>query len=465
MSGGTSADLNSHAFHVAEMRSEQARIKAVLSFCISLFILMLIRGVMALAAGVRGEAWPFVVLLGALTAYELIWRRFVARHLERGFEISSSAWTTNLTVECLFPTAALVLQFHTPSLGPERALTSPVVMIYCVIILLSTLHLNPGMSRLGGVICAGGYVGAVIYAHLVFSNVGAGARTLHYAVVTGCAGLLLVTGAAAAAVAQQIRVHVLAAVREAEARAKLAEMERELEIARSIQQGLLPTAPPGIRNFDIAGWNRPAAETGGDYYDWQELADGRVALTIADVTGHGVGSALGMAVCRAYARAGYVSEPNLRSLICRLNELLYSDLPAEKFVTFVAALLHPEDGTLQLSSAGHGPLLFYSSAEDRFQLLDAQGPPLGLLKKVNYCGPESLKFARGDILILVTDGFLEWANDRDEDFGADRLMEVVRANRHSPAASIISELYSAVLRFAGSIPQADDLTALVVKAV
>ena len=79
--------------------------------------------------------------------------------------------------------------------------------------------------------------------------------------------------------------------------------------------------------------------------------------------------------------------------------------------------------------------------------------------------PQELKFARGDILVLVTDGFLEWSNANDEDFGEDRLKEVVRAHRDMPSATIISELYSAVVKFAGSMPQLDDLTALVVKRV
>ena len=230
-------------------------------------------------------------------------------------------------------------------------------------------------------------------------------------------------------------------------------------------KGSFPMAAPEIDGFDIAGWNKPADETGGDYFDWQQLADGRVAVTVADVTGHGIGSALCMAACRAYARAGFATEPDLRSFLCRMNQLLHEDLPSEKFVTLVAGLLNPAEATLHLISAGHGPLLFYSSSENCFRTYDAQGLPLGLLPRFSYTGPQTLNFARGDILVFVTDGFLEWANANGEDFGEDRLKEVIRAHRHMPSATIISELYSAVVKFAGSMPQLDDLTALVVKRV
>jgi sigma-B regulation protein RsbU (phosphoserine phosphatase) len=148
-----------------------------------------------------------------------------------------------------------------------------------------------------------------------------------------------------------------------------------------------------------------------------------------------------------------------------MNELLHEDLPTEKFVTLAVGLLNHKESTLQLISAGHGPLIFYSSTEDCFRTYEAQGLPLGLMPRANYSGPRPLRFERGDMLVLVTDGFLEWENDNGEDFGEDRLKDVVRAHRLMPSAAIISELYSAVSKFAGSMPQLDDLTALIVKRV
>jgi serine phosphatase RsbU (regulator of sigma subunit) len=257
----------------------------------------------------------------------------------------------------------------------------------------------------------------------------------------------------------------VAALDEADNRARLAQFEHDLGIARSIQQGLLPGTAPQVDGFDIAGWNRPADQTGGDYFDWQQVADGRVAVTVADVTGHGIGPALCMAGCRAYARAGFATETDLGNFLTRLNHLLYEDLPAEKFVTLAAGLLNPREATLHLISAGHGPLLFFSSAEDRFHRYDAQGVPLGLLPHANYCCAKVLTFAPGDILVLLTDGFTEWANTEDEDFGENRLQDVIRACRNKPSAAIIADLYSAVRSFAGPTQQLDDLTAVVVKRI
>ena len=188
-------------------------------------------------------------------------------------------------------------------------------------------------------------------------------------------------------------------------------------------------------------------------------------MTIADVTGHGIGSAIGMADCRAYARAGFATGTDLSRFLNHLNELLNDDLPPDKFVTLVAGLLNPKDATLDLISAGHGPLLFYSSKEDRFTRHEPQGPPLGPFRGFPYSGPHTLNFLPGDILVLVTDGFVEWANAGGEEFGQSRIEEVIRRCRDMSSERIISELYSAVVRFVGSMPQFDDLTALVVKRV
>src|SRR4051794_8932088 len=355
---------------------------------------------MSLAQGRRGEAWPFAVLLAGMMLYEGLWLRFVSRATKSAQEVSIRTWTANILVESLLPTVAVFLQIHAPFFGPQRALTSPAVLAYFIFIILSTLQLNPGLARLAGAFSAAGYTIASLYVFLLFPEVAAGNTLLIYGSFSSYVAFLLVAGFAAGAVAHEIRLHVVEALRETENRARL---ERDLGIARSIQQGLLPSVTPVIDGFDVAGWNKPADETGGDYFDWQELPDGRLAVTIADVTGHGIGSALCMAACRSYARAGFATEPDLRNFVCRMNQLLHHDLLTGKFVTLAAGLLHPAESTLHLISAGHGPLLFYSSKEDAFHAYNAQGIPLGLLPRASYSGAQEVKFARGDILVLVTD--------------------------------------------------------------
>ncbi len=454
--------IESNSFRLAEMRSECIRVKALLSVLVSLFALVLIRAGLSLAQGHTGQAWPFAVLLAATATYELVWLTFVKQALSRNREVSKNTWMAGIFVESLLPTAAVFLQIYTPLFGPRRALLSPAVAAYFVLIILSTLHLDTLLSRFAGYFAAAGYASASLFVFVLKPASVTGDELFAYGASFSYVILLGVAGFAAGEVATQLRLHVNTALEEAESRAKL---ERDLSIARRIQQGLLPKEPPQVEGFDIAGWNKPADDTGGDYYDWQQLADGRTAVTIADVTGHGIGPALGMAGCRAYARAGLAIQRDLPCFLSRLNQLLYDDLPPEKFVTLAAGSLNPGDATLELISAGHGPLIFYSSEEDRFYNYDAQGPPLGLLPRFTYGEPQKLKFRQGDILALVTDGLIEWTNSRDEDFGASRVEEVIREHRELDSTAIISELYTAVLRFADSSPQQDDLTALIVKRV
>jgi serine phosphatase RsbU (regulator of sigma subunit) len=459
----TNCEIDSRAFHEAELRSERTRVHVLLRVFAGLLGLVLIRGTVSLAEGRRSVVWPFAVLLAMIALYEVMWLRFVNRSIDSNRTVSRNAWTFNSLIESLVPTAALFLEIHSSFVSPDSALSSPVVLTWLLFIILSALHLNPGLSRLTGVFSVVGYLTVSIYVFVTFPGKSPGDSLLRYSTAFSFSALLLLGGFATGAVANQIRVHVLAALHEAESRARIAQLEQSLDIARSIQQGLLPKAPPRVRGFDIAGWNQPADETGGDYFDWQQLADGRAAITVADVSGHGIGPALCMASCRAYARACLAVGADLQGFMLRMNQVLDGDLPLAKFVTMVVGVLDPAEETLHLISAGHGPLFFYSSKEDKVCILDAQGPPLGLLPQCNYGAPEILKILPGDILVLITDGFIEWENAQGEEFGAERLMEVVRACRDMPSAGIISEMYSAVIGFAGPTPQRDDLTGLVVK--
>jgi len=452
-------DAKSPAFRQAELRSELARVGTLLGVLAGLLVLVVVRGAASLAQGLRGQVWPFAVLLAIMIAYEAAWMLYIRRAIRIDQSIPANGWRAGVLIECLFPTAAIVLAIHTPAIGPERALTAPVVAVYFLFIILSALHLDSGLSRMAGVFAAAGYSAAASEVFLEFPV----ESTLAYITSLSYAGLLVLGGFAAGSVAGQIRSHVLAALHDAENQARIDQLEHDMEIARSIQEGYLPKTPPVIAGFDVAGWNRPADETGGDYFDWQLLDDGRTIVSVADVTGHGIGPALCMAACRPYARAVFAAEPELRCAFARLSRLLYEDLPSEKFVTLAAGLLDPGDATLDLISAGHGPLLFYLCAGDRFRNYDAQGLPLGLMPESSYSSPHTLKFAPGDILALVTDGFIEWANPQGEEFGQNRVKEVIRANRNQPASTIISELYSSILAFAGSTPQQDDLTAVIVR--
>jgi serine phosphatase RsbU (regulator of sigma subunit) len=134
-----------------------------------------------------------------------------------------------------------------------------------------------------------------------------------------------------------------------------------------------------------------------------------------------------------------------------------------RFVTFVVALCTPNSSRVELLSAGHGHLFLYFLREDHFNKMDAQGPPLGISSILVSEPPSILERNPGDLLVLATDGFFEWANSQREQFGAKRLEETVRGAREKSSDEIISTLYKAVVDFSGGTKQQDDLTAVVIK--
>ena len=156
-------------------------------------------------------------------------------------------------------------------------------------------------------------------------------------------------------------------------------------------------------------------------------------------------------------------QSDLGAILGQMNRLLCDDLPPGKLVTFVTAALEPAEGRLELLSAGHGPLLLYTASDDQVQGFDAHGIPFGIFPTAPYGPTQKIRLAAGDLLVLLTDGFFEWKNAAQEDFGIPRLQEAIRAARNLPASQIISSLHEAVVGFAGGTRQLDDLTAVVVK--
>jgi serine phosphatase RsbU (regulator of sigma subunit) len=314
-----------------------------------------------------------------------------------------------------------------------------------------------------GLVAALSYLAAAVYLGWKPSFAGGVSLLSPQKAVFSYAIAMVVAGFVAGAVASEIRKQVDAALREAETRRQVERLEHDLEVARSIQLSLLPTSMPQIEGYDIAAWNQAADQTGGDYYDWQPLPNGKVLLALGDVSGHGIGSALIAAYCRAYQRANFTAEDELLPAMERINAALAGDLEQGRFVTFVAAVCSPRSSHVELLSAGHGPLFVYFLREDRFDILDAQGLPLGIFPTLRSEPPLILELNPGDLLVLATDGFYEWANAQSEEFGSKRLEETIRASREKSSGDIISALYKAVVDFSEGTKQQDDLTAVVIK--
>ncbi len=449
-------DLNSRAFERAALKSESYRV----------FALLFVLGVIVVFAVVRGIATQnYVLLIGQLVilafviAHESVMLRAIKAALRDDETVVPELWVFNIFIESQLPTLALFVLLLAQWMTPYQVLVAPAIAIYFLFITLSTLRLRPGLTLFTGFLSALGYLFVSFYVHLRFSESATG--QFPFAVYVVYALLILAAGIIAALVARQVRGYVTAALREAKLQGELERINHDLDIARSIQRGLLPASSPQLDNFEIAGWNQPANETGGDYFDWQLLPDGQLAISVADATGHGIGPALVGALCRAYARASFLADQN--QILERLNSLLASDLAENRFVTFAVIFLNPITSEIKVLSAGHGPILWYQREANKLEDVEAQGIPLGMIAGISYEDSRMKCLNAGDMMVLVTDGFYEWQNPESEEFGLERLKETIQQARDCSAEEVIARLCTAVREFSRGTEQQDDLTAVVLK--
>ena len=245
-----------------------------------------------------------------------------------------------------------------------------------------------------------------------------------------------------------------------EERLERAKLDRDLDLAKQIQQGLCPSQPPGRAGFRFAGWNSPADATGGDFYDWFVCSDGTTYAVLGDVTGHGIGPALIASMTRAYTRAVFRENAPLHVLLGRLNDMLEAELPSDFFVTLAAlAIDRARDDVVEFASAGHGPSFFRSGGSA--SMIGSHGPPLGVLQGAEFDKAQSLALAKGDMFVMASDGYQERRDSRGTQLGTDPLLQVC-ASEALDAEAVITKLNSAVEQHAGSAPQDDDMTAVVI---
>ncbi|MEM8883817.1 MAG: SpoIIE family protein phosphatase [Planctomycetota bacterium] len=260
-----------------------------------------------------------------------------------------------------------------------------------------------------------------------------------------------------------ISMDLTAEVQLEQVRIAQARVEQELEIAREIQQSLFPKEPPAVPGFDVAGWSRPAEETGGDFYDWFEAPHGTTYAMIGDVTGHGVGPAIIAATTRAYIRATFTEPLPLHELIGRLNDQLVGELPGGMFVTLaVAALSRDPSDPIETIAAGQGPIFGRDGTNGKAEEIHAHGPPLGVLRGTGYREADRCEVDPDSLLVLLSDGFFEHRNRDGAMFGHEHVVERVTAHRGS-AAALIEDLRAAVADFADGATQDDDMTAVIVR--
>lgn len=241
------------------------------------------------------------------------------------------------------------------------------------------------------------------------------------------------------------------------------ELERErlreqLEIARQIQMRLFPRKLPNLSYVEISADTIPAIQVGGDYYDIL-IREGRVFITVADVSGKGIPAALMMTSLRSALRTLSNSIDSVSKLAELLNNALCDDLEEDRFVTMVMLCLHC-DGTLQIVNAGHNPVLFVN--EDGLNTLEAQSLPLGIMKDIDYRVLE-MKMKPGDILVAYTDGVIESRDIDGNEYGLERLCKLILQSRHDNVAQILENLKKDLDDFSNQTQRHDDTTITVIK--
>jgi len=242
-------------------------------------------------------------------------------------------------------------------------------------------------------------------------------------------------------------------------------LNREVEIAREVQERLFPQELPVIRGLDYFGGCRPALGVGGDYYDFLALPEGQLGFAIGDVSGKGIGAALLMASLEASLRAEATRAPDdLALLVSQVNHLVYQASTSNRYATLFYAQYDPARRCLTYVNAGHNaPMLFRRQAgEWSLTRLAAGGTVVGLFASFAYT-QDSIDLKPGDLLVAFTDGISETMNATEEEWGEERFIESLKACAGLPAAGILSSIMQAADAFATGAKQHDDMTLVVLR--
>jgi serine phosphatase RsbU (regulator of sigma subunit)/pSer/pThr/pTyr-binding forkhead associated (FHA) protein len=238
-------------------------------------------------------------------------------------------------------------------------------------------------------------------------------------------------------------------------------MERELELATEIQQRFQPSAPPVIEGYEFQGISFSCYEIGGDYYDFIPASDGTMLIALGDVSGKGTAAALLMSSLHAAIHGQVAAKTPLAEAIVSVNEYLADNTPANRFVTLFAAELDPPSAKLKYINAGHNPPLV-CRADGSIEQLSSGGLPLGIMPMAEYDVAE-LTLNPGDTLVIYSDGVSEANNLAEEEFGLDRLADVLRSNIKANASTLRDKIESALSEFTGTAPANDDITLVIAK--
>jgi predicted ester cyclase len=237
-------------------------------------------------------------------------------------------------------------------------------------------------------------------------------------------------------------------------------VEQELQVARRIQQASLPKEVPALEGWQITPFYQPAREVGGDFYDFLDLADGRLGVVVGDATGKGVPAALMMASTRSTLRAVAQASESPGDALRRVNDPLATDIPSNMFVTCFYAILDPHSGRLSYANAGHD--LPYLHRNGEAEELRARGMPLGLMAGMSYEEGEA-SLGEGGCVLFYSDGLVEAHDPEGDMFGFPRLRRLVA--EHGQERMLVDFLMGELSSFTGEgWEQEDDITLLTLRS-
>ncbi len=241
------------------------------------------------------------------------------------------------------------------------------------------------------------------------------------------------------------------------------ELDASLNVAREVQRRFMPSQLPAIPGYEVATWWFPNEAVGGDYCDAIPTRDGQVALCVADVSGHGLGPSLLMASVRASLRTLLLEPRPAPAVMQAIAKSLESDFQHGMFVTMVLALLNPQTHCVEFANAGHAPALHYQAATGTFVHLDSTGLPLGVLENSDCPLGPILELAPADLIVLGTDGIVEAMDQRGQQFGVERLQQIIARLATAPLPELVRSIGREVeLHYVGDSPP-DDLTVLALR--
>lgn len=238
-----------------------------------------------------------------------------------------------------------------------------------------------------------------------------------------------------------------------------------LNVAREVQRQFMPRNLPQVPNYEFASWWLPNEAVGGDYCDVLPMANGRTAITIADVSGHGLGPSLLMASVRAALRSLAIEHFSPVGLMELLARAIAQDLQDGRFITMVLASLDHDRHLIDYANAGHAPAEWFHAATGEFHSLESTGIPLGAMDDATYTPVDPIMMGPSDLLILGTDGIIEAMDDRGEMFGLERLRHVVAGHAGDSARQLVERIGSEVAAFLSGRSPDDDVTVIIAKRI